>query len=385
MRLLIAPDSFAGTLSAVQSAHAIASGWRSHAPDDQTIERPMSDGGPGFVGVIAKALGAQLVETSVTGPLGDEVPAEFAVHGSTAYVEAAQACGLALVPPGQRNPEDTTSYGVGQLLKAALAEGVERIVIGLGGTATNDAGAGMLAALGATADGALDCGPRQFARLREIDLGVPRRLFADVDLVVATDVDNPLLGLRGASRSFGPQKGASEEQVMRLEGALEHFHETVGKLPDGKDPAVALGAGAAGGLGYALMMLGATRVPGIATVMDIVGLADLIEQADLVITGEGCFDWQSLRGKVVSGVAAMALNDAKPCVVLAGQVMVGRREYTATGVAAAYSVSDIAGGVEESMADPAGALAAAAARVAKTWSAGRRRSQRERGTAPDGE
>ncbi len=385
MRLLIAPDSFAGTLSAVQSAHAIATGWRSVAGDDETIERPMSDGGPGFVHVVAVALGAQIVDTSVTGPLGDEVPADFAMHGTTAYIEAAQACGLAQVPADQRNPEDTTSYGVGQLLKAAMAEGAETIVIGLGGTATNDAGAGMLAALGATADGPLDCGPRQFRRLREVDVGEPRRLLKDVELVVATDVDNPLLGLRGASRSYGPQKGASEEQVMRLEGSLEHFHELLGTLPNGKDPAVALGAGAAGGLGYALMLLGARRVPGIATVMDIVGLADLVAEADLVITGEGMFDWQSLRGKVVSGVAAVALADAKPCVVLAGQVLVGRREYTATGVAAAYSVSDIVGGVDESIADPAGALSSAAARVAKTWSDSRRRGQRERGSARGGE
>lgn len=341
----------------------------------------MSDGGPGFVHVVASALGAEIVDTSVSGPLGNEVPAEFAMHGSTAYLEAAQACGLALVPRDQRDPEYTTTFGVGQLLAAALAEGAEKVVIGLGGSGTNDAGAGMLAALGATADGPLDCGPRQFTRLRELDVRRALERVAGVELVVATDVDNPLLGLRGAARSYGPQKGASEEQVMRMEGALEHFHRLLDVRPNGKDPAVALGAGAAGGLGYALMVLGATRVRGISTVMDIVGLGDLVAQSDLVVTGEGMFDWQSLRGKVVSGVAAMALAEAKPCVVVAGQVLVGRREYSATGVAAAYSVSDIAGGVEESMADPAAALAAAAARIAKTWSAGSSRAQRERGRA----
>jgi glycerate kinase len=213
-----------------------------------------------------------------------------------------------------------------------------------------------------------------------LNLQRARDRVAGVELVVATDVDNSLLGLRGASRSYGPQKGATDEQVMRMEGSLEHFHRLVGLLPNGKDPAVALGAGAAGGLGYALLVLGGTRVRGISTVIDIVGLADLVAQSDLVVTGEGMFDWQSLRGKVVSGVAALALAEARPCVVVAGQVLVGRREYSATGVAAAYSVSDIAGGVEASMADPAAALAAAAARVAKTWSAGSSRGQRERGT-----
>jgi glycerate 2-kinase len=197
--------------------------------------------------------------------------------------------------------------------------------------------------------------------------------------VVATDVDNPLLGLRGASRSYAPQKGADDAQVMWLESALEHFHDLVGvRAADGKDPAVVLGAGAAGGLGYALLHLGARRVPGIATVMDIVGVPALAGRCDLVITGEGTFDWQSLRGKVVSGIAGVATEHAKPCIVLAGQILVGRREYSAMGVAAAYSVSDFVGGPQASMADPAGTLTAAAARVAGTWSAGAERSSRRR-------
>lgn len=372
MRVLVAPDSFGGTMSAVTAAAAMTEGWASVSPDDEIITRPMSDGGPGFVGVVAAALDAELIDTSVTGPLGDEVSAVFALAGTTAYLEAAQACGLALVPPAERDPEETTSYGVGEMIRAALRTGATRLVVGLGGSATNDAGAGMLAALGAVADGPLDCGPRQFRRLHRVDLTAARTALAGVELVVATDVDIPLLGLRGASRSFGPQKGADTEAVMRLESALEHFHQLVGRTPDGKDPGVALGAGAAGGLGYALLSLGATRVPGITTVMDIVGLPGLITTSDVVLTGEGTFDWQSLRGKVVNGVATAALGQAKPCVVIAGQVSLGRREYAAGGVAAAYSVSDLAGGVEAAMADPTGTLAAATARVAKTWSTGRR-------------
>ena len=368
MRVLIAPDKFAGTLSATEAAAAIAQGWQSEAPDDEVRLRPLSDGGPGFVDVIAKVLGAQVQMVSVTDPVGDEVPATFALHDGTAYIEVAQACGLDLLPDSQRDPEHTTSFGVGQLLRAAIRDGARTIVVGLGGTATNDAGAGMLAALGATADGALDAGGLPLRRVTEVDLQPAREAVAGVRLVAATDVDNPLLGLRGCSRNYAPQKGASEEQVMRLEAALENFHSATGRRPDGKDPAVALGAGAGGGIGYALLHLGAERVPGISTVMEIVDLAGSVGWADLVITGEGRFDWQSLRGKVASGVAGLALADAKPCVVVAGEVSVGRREFSGIGVAAAYSAADAVGGVEASMADPAGALAAASARVARTWS-----------------
>lgn len=370
MHVLIAPDSFAGTLSAVEAADALAQGWARSAPGDVIVSRPMSDGGPGFVEVVAEALGARIKTTSVTGPLGEEVPAAIALHEGTAYVEAAQACGLHLVDPADRDPERTTSVGVGQLIKAAIRAGATTVVVGLGGTATNDGGAGLLCALGATADGPMDCGGRSLVRLREVDLAPARRAVAGVRLVAATDVDNPLLGLRGASRNYAEQKGASEEQVMRLEGALENFHTVVGRRPDGKDPAVALGAGAAGGIGYALMHLGAERVPGITTVMDIVGLPEQVAAADLVVTGEGRFDWQSLRGKVASGIAAVATSYVKPCVVVAGEVIVGRRDYAGIGVAATYSVSDLVGGRDASLADPAGSLAAAAERVARTWSAG---------------
>lgn len=369
MRVLIAPDSFTGTLDAVEAAKAIADGWQRTAPDDSLVLRPMSDGGPGFVDVVAEALGGKIRQVSVTDPSGDEVPAEFALVGDTAYIEVAQACGLHLVPEGERDPEHATSFGVGQLIKAAVKTGASTIVVGLGGTATNDAGAGALAALGATADGPLDAGGMPLRRVTQVDLQPARDAVEGVELIAATDVDNPLLGLRGCSRNYAPQKGASEEQVMRLEGALEAFHEVVGRQPDGKDPAVALGAGAGGGLGYALMLLGAKRVPGISTVMNIVHLPDLVADSDLVITGEGRFDWQSLRGKVVSGVSSLALANAKPCVVVAGDVAIGRREFSGVGVAAAYSTSDLAGGAEQSMADPHASLSEVSARVARTWSA----------------
>ena len=380
MRVLVAPDKFAGTLTAVEAAAAIAQGWRRTAPGDDVVEVPLADGGPGFVDVLHAALGGVLLDTQVTGPLGGRVPAQVLVVGSAAYVETAQACGLQLMTQEQRDPRHATTAGVGELLKLALDRGATRIVLGLGGSGTNDAGAGLLGALGATAydsDGRdvsplLVAGGSGLRRIASVDVEGVRRALAPVELVVATDVDNPLLGLRGATNGFAAQKGADQGAVMELEGSLEAFARAMGRRPDGKDPAVALGAGAAGGLGYALLHLGATRVAGIATVLSTVGLAERIGACDLVVTGEGAFDWQSLRGKVVSGVAAAALEQGRGCVVLAGRVDVGRREYAATGVSGAYAVVDDLRdqglAPELAMAEPASRLADLAARAARTWS-----------------
>ena len=231
----------------------------------------------------------------VTGPLGLPVTASLLVVGDTAYVESAEACGLHLVPVELRDPVRATTYGVGELVAAAVAEGVSRVVLGVGGSSTNDAGMGLLAALGATAEGAegidvtalLAAGASALRSVRSVDLTQARAAVAGVELVLASDVDNPLLGLRGAANGFARQKGADDGIVMELEGTLEHLVEVVGRRPDGKDPSVALGAGAAGGLGYALLHLGATRVPGIATVLETVGFDALVSDADVVVTGEG--------------------------------------------------------------------------------------------------
>ena len=379
MRVLIAPDKFAGTLTAVEAAAAIAEGWRRTAPADQLVEVPRADGGPGFVDVLHAALGGELVDVRVSGPLGEPVDAEVLVVAGTAYVESAQACGLHLVPE-PRDPRATTTYGVGELLLAARDAGALRVVVGLGGSGTNDAGAGLLAALGARAvdvDGAdvTDLMRRGGGGLRRIAAGDLRPALvavAGLELVVASDVDNPLLGLRGATNGFGPQKGADDATVMELEGSLESFARAVGRRADGMDPAVALGAGAAGGLGYAVLHLGAARVPGIATVLDTVDLAGHVGRADLVLTGEGAFDWQSLHGKVVSGVAEAALAQGRGCVVLAGRVDVGRREYLAVGVSGAYAVLDDLRDrglpADEAFAHPAARLADLAERAARTWS-----------------
>ncbi|MEY4169591.1 MAG: hypothetical protein RLZ94_664 [Actinomycetota bacterium] len=373
MRVLIAPDDFKGTLSAVEAAEAIAAGWRSRAPDDTLTLIPMSDGGPGFVRAVSTVLGGDMAPVGLRGPMGETAIGMVLMVDGTGYVESAHGCGLALVHPDRRDAGAATSYGVGQLIAAAIDSGARRIVVGLGGTASTDGGAGMLAALGATARDAsgapvaLDAGGAALTDVVTVDLAPARARVGDVEIVVASDVDSPLLGSRGAARGFAAQKGADDADVEQLEAALASYSRAIGRQADGKDPAVALGAGAGGGLGYGLMLLGGRRVPGIETVMGILGLEAAIGASDLVITGEGCFDWQSLRGKVVSGVAAAALDQGRPVVVLAGRVEVGKREYVALGITEAHAAS-ADGTVPATPAEAARALAERAARVAGQWS-----------------
>jgi glycerate kinase len=373
VRVLIAPDDFKGTLSAVEAAEAIAIGWRLHAPDDTLTLIPMSDGGPGFVRAVSTVLGGDIAPVGLRGPMGETAIGMVLMVDGTGYVESAHGCGLALVHPDRRDARAATSYGVGQLIAAAIDSGARRIVVGLGGTASTDGGAGMLAALGATARDAagspiaLEAGGAALAGVVTVDLAPARARVADVEIVVASDVDSPLLGSRGAARGFAAQKGADDAAVEQLEAALTSYSRAIGRRADGKDPAVALGAGAGGGLGYGLMLLGGRRVPGIETVMGVLGLEAAIGVSDLVITGEGCFDWQSLRGKVVSGVAAAALHQGRPVVVLAGRVEVGKREYVALGITEAHAAS-ADGDVPATPAEAARALAERAARVASQWS-----------------
>jgi glycerate kinase len=364
MRVLIAPDKFAGTLTAVEAAEAIAEGWRRRAPCDEVELVPMADGGPGFCDVLHASLGGDLLAVSVTGPYGDKVPAAVLVNDGTAYVESAQACGLHLTPEAQRDPERATTRGVGEMILAAVDAGAGTVMVGLGGSATNDGGAGLLAGLGAVADpaDALDHGPSGLAGLREVDLGPARARVQGVRLVAASDVDNPLLGLRGATNVFGTQKGVAEDRKPALDAVLA-------RLASSTDEQVARaeGAGAAGGLGFSLLLLGATREPGLRVVAEAVGLAEKARRADLVITGEGAFDFSSRSGKVPYGVAEVAAEALQPCIALAGKVLVGSREMRALGVESAYSMVDLVG-EEASFADPAGSLAALAERTARTWS-----------------
>jgi glycerate 2-kinase len=363
MRVLIAPDKFAGTLTAVEAAAAIEVGWRRRDPDAEVYIAPMADGGPGFLDVLGTVVDGTLLSVTVRGPLGDPVPATVLLAGETAYVESAQACGLHLVEPDDRRPEDATTYGVGELVAATVDAGARRVIIGLGGSGTNDGGAGLLAALGATAEpgGALEAGATALAELTGVDLAPARERLAGVTLVAATDVENPLLGLRGATNVFGSQKGVGDERKPVVDGWLT-------RLADAADrkAADAKGAGAAGGLGYALLLLGAERVSGIDLVAELTGLRHAAGKVDLVLTGEGSFDFQSRDGKVVAGVAKVANDAMRPCVVLAGKVLIGAREMRTMGIESAYALVD-AVGEEQAFADPQGSLATVAERVARSW------------------
>ena len=373
MRVLVAPDGFGGTLTPVEAARAIADGWRRGAPHDELVLAPLSDGGPGLVEVLAAALPAsETRDVEVQNPLGRPATATLLLHENsvhTAYIESAMACGLHLLASEERDPRRTTSYGVGELVRAALDAGATRVVVGLGGSATNDGGAGLLAALGLTA---VDAGGRPLppggAALREV-VGLVGELdprLAHVSLVAATDVDSPLLGLRGASAVYGPQKGADPDDVQVLDHALSQWAEVL-ERHTGRAVRDLPGAGAAGGLGAALLALGATAASGLGLVQHLVGLPAKAARAQLVVTGEGSLDFSSLAGKVVAGVARAAGEEGVACLVLAGQVSLGRRECATAGIEATYAVAD-AVGLAASLADPAGELAALAEQVAREWS-----------------
>lgn len=364
-RVVIAPDGFGGTLSAEDAAEAMAQGWRRVHDDDVELV-PLSDGGPGLVDVLATTTGGVRRDVVVDGPLGKPVNASILLVEDTAYVESAQACGLHLVPPQERDALAASTTGVGQLVLAALDAGARRIVVGLGGSATTDGGAGMLVSLGAEVTPAdLGAGGDSLAGVVAVDLTTVDARLQGVELIVATDVDNPLLGPTGAAAVFGPQKGASTDEVRRLDAALTRWAH-VAASPRAAEVADRPGAGAAGGLGFGFYLLGARSESGISLVMDAVGLRRRLEDARLVLTGEGSFDGQSLRGKVVTGVAAVAAEADVPCLVLAGQVHVTAADLAAAGVAAAYAVADVAGSVEDAMARPFDHLCDLAQHVATT-------------------
>jgi glycerate 2-kinase len=338
LRVLIAPDCYGDSLTAVQAAEAIADGWRQARPDDELTLAPQSDGGPGFVDVLVGRLGERRT-LRVSGPLAAEVDADWALDDAdprTAYIECAQACGLALLggPPTLQTALAAHSRGVGQLIAAAEAAGARRIVVGLGGSACTDGGRGMIEALGGLEDA--------------------RALLADVELIAATDVEHPLLGPMGAARVFGPQKGADEATVQVLERRLTEWAAEL-DVAVGSSVSEKPGAGAAGGLGAGLLALGGRRESGATVIAEHTRLADDVAAAELVITGEGRFDDQSLHGKVVSALAGAARGT--PVVVLAGQVTLREAALRDAGISAAYAIADHAGSVQRAMDDAANQLA----------------------------
>jgi len=350
MRVLIAPDCYGDTLTAVEAARAIADGWHRGRPDDELTLAPQSDGGPGFVGVLAGRLG-EVHSLRVHGPLTAQVSADWVLDPATpitAYIECAQACGLALLggPPTVQTALAAHSRGVGQLIAAAVRASAARIVVGLGGSSCTDGGRGMVADLGGLAAG--------------------RKLLADVELIAATDVEHPLLGPMGAAAVFGPQKGADPDTVRVLEQRLSDWAVELNAAA-GRPVSDLPGAGAAGGIGAGLLALGGRRESGAAIIAEHTRLADDVAAAQLVITGEGRFDDQSLHGKVVSALAAGARSRRTPVLVLAGQVTLDEATLRQAGIAAAFSITDHAGSMQLAMADAANQLDGLAQVTAATW------------------
>ena len=334
---VIAPDKFKGSLSASEAAAAIERGLRSaFGARLEARVVPMADGGEGTVDAFL-ASGARRIARSVRGPLGETREAAFALADTTAIVEMAAASGLQLVPAAQRDVLHATSFGTGELVRAALDEGAQRIVIGIGGSATNDGGAGLLQALGMrfldANDEELEFGGAALDRLARIDrTGFDRRL-ENVGIEIAADVDNPLLGARGASAVFGPQKGASPHDVMVLDIALERFADVAAREL-GRDERDVPGAGAAGGLGFGLLAFTGARLrPGVEIVAELRGLHGALRGARYCFTGEGSIDAQTLGGKTVDGVARIASRAAVPTVAFGGTL-----DAAAVGVLAARGV-----------------------------------------------
>jgi glycerate kinase len=372
MKVVIAPDSFKESLSAAEVAAAIGRGWARVYPDAELLLLPMADGGEGTVDALLASLGGERREQCVSGPLGKQVSAHWGLLGDgSAAIEVAAASGLHLLEPAQRDVCRASSRGSGELLRAALDAGASRIILGLGGSATNDGGAGLLQALGVRLLDAhgheLESGGAALAGLRRIDLGQLDRRLADVEILVAADVDNPLCGPRGASAVFGPQKGASPYDVDLLDAALGHFASCAAQAL-GKDWQQEPGVGAAGGLGFALKaFLGASFCPGIQLVARISGLAEAVVGADLVITGEGRLDSQTLHGKTPAGVAEVARQAGVPVIALAGSLGEDYQALYGIGIDAAFSLVPGPLSLQQAMATAADELEARACDLARLW------------------
>ncbi|SAH92556.1 glycerate kinase [Bordetella ansorpii] len=344
MKIVIAPDSFKESLSAPAAAEAIAHGVRQAFPGAQTLCVPMADGGEGTVQAVLAATGGQWRESPVQGALGEARQAGWGwLADGTAVIEMATAAGLELTPPAQRDPLRASSHGVGQLVRAALDAGARRIILGLGGSATNDGGVGMLAALGVRfldeRGAELPPGGAALKRLARLDTGGLDARLREATVEVACDVDNPLCGPQGASHIFGPQKGATPEQVRELDASLARLADVCAAHLS-RDLRDTPGAGAAGGLGYAaLAFLDAAFRPGVEIVAELGGLEAAMEGATLAFTGEGRMDAQTLRGKTPAGVARIAQRAGVPVIALAGSLGEGYDALYAGGITAAFSLA----------------------------------------------
>ncbi|HCW3115613.1 glycerate kinase [Citrobacter amalonaticus] len=373
MKIVIAPDSFKESLSAMQVATAIEQGFREIYPDAQYVKLPMADGGEGTVESMVEATEGHYHFIDVTGPLGTPVQARWGMlgDGKTAVIEMAAASGLHHVPPEHRNPLLTTSYGTGELILAALDRGVEHIILGIGGSATNDGGAGMLQALGIDLldenGDALPEGGGALSKLATIDTSHADPRLKTVSITVACDVNNPLCGPTGASAIFGPQKGATEAMVAALDGALAVYGKRLQEFT-GRDVMNAPGAGAAGGMGAALLgLLGADLKPGVEIVINALQLERLVADASLVITGEGRLDSQSICGKTPIGVARCAKRYQKPVIALAGGLTQDHQIVHEHGLDAVFSVLTRITTLPEALEDAEYNLRISARNIASVW------------------
>ncbi|MEV3992723.1 glycerate kinase [Streptomyces sp. NPDC049837] len=372
-RVLVAADKFKGSLTAVQVAERVTAGLRHVVPGLEVETLPVADGGDGTVAA-AVAAGFERREVRVTGPLGAPVTAAYALRDGTAVVEMAEASGLQLLPEGVFAPLTSTTYGSGELLRAALDAGARTIVFGVGGSATTDGGAGMLAALGARfldKDGEpVGPGGGGLRDLATADLSGLDARFADVDLVLASDVDNPLTGPKGAPAVYGPQKGASPEDVAELDAALAHFASVLADSigPRATELAESPGAGAAGGIGYgALVALGASFRPGIEVMLDVLGFGPALSRATLVITGEGSLDEQTLHGKAPAGVAAAARAEGIEVVAVCGRLALPPEALGRAGIRRAYALTELEPDPAKCMAEAGPLLERQAANIARDF------------------
>jgi glycerate kinase len=356
MKIVVAPDKFKGSLPATQVAAAIAAGLRAGRPGAEVVTIPVADGGEGTIDA-AVAAGFERVPVTAAGPAGDPVRASYARRGGVAVVELAGVCGLARLPGGRPAPLTASSFGAGEVLRAALEAGARRIVLGVGGSASTDGGAGLLQALGARV---LDTGGEPVrpggAGLRDVATLDLTRLHLELhpaDIILAADVDNPLTGPDGAAEVYGPQKGASPAEVAVLDAGLRRWAAVVAAAV-GRDWSRVPGAGAAGGVGFgALAVLGATRRPGVELVLDLAGFETALDGADLVITGEGSLDAQSLAGKTPVGVARAAARRGIAVVAVAGRSTLREAELAEAGIAVVYALSDLEPDLERCRAEAA--------------------------------
>ena len=346
MKIVIAPQGFKGGISGLEAARAIDRGVLKAAPDAETVLLPVADGGDGTLHALVDATGGEIFTSTVTGPINQQVEAQWGVMGDgrTAVIEMARASGLAMVPPRRRNPKVTTTLGTGQLLKEASERGFKRVIVGLGGSATNDGGAGMATSLGVrfldSYGNALPPGGAALARLDRIDVTGLLESISGVEIIAATDVTNPLCGPTGASEIFGPQKGASQEVVAELDAALLNFAKVV-KRDTGCDVLDVPGAGAAGGLGAGLMAFAGAKIQsGIDMVCQVLDFDSHLAGADLVITGEGRADRSTVFDKAPVGVARHAQAHGVPTLLLAGSLGEGHEELYDHGVASILCISD---------------------------------------------